>query len=273
MRHCGTISRTILAGKGRAVPTTERAEVQAAWHAMSRRYGWSLVSNEAAFVERALIERQQLQAAGKPDSVRACIWRVYGALIYERLRERDDLGAQELWKLFTRTAMKRGTRQDVAEDMAQEAVLRVLVNLPALRSPASFLTWALRIASTVRLEFETANAREHSPEPTPEHETLDEHDFTQAVENGLAEAEIVAQINARLSNQLERAVIIRAMIHGAKPRDIAADLNIPAPRIRLAKSRAIQQLSGDEEFKAWLRNLYGGSARAMGDTGAPNDDE
>ncbi len=255
------------------MPTTERADVQAAWLAMSRRYRWSLVSDEAALIERAWSECQQLSRAGKPAAPRLGVWRVYGALMYERLRQRDDQAAQELWQLFAFMAMRQGKQREEAQDLAQEAVLRVLTKLSSLKSPASFLTWALRVLGTVRRELEAAEANESKHDSADEHEQADEHDYAQQVEQQIALDDMIAQLRARLPGEFERSVLIRTFIDGDKPRDIAADLGIPMARVRVVKSRVLQRLRDNPAFMAWLRNLSGESARAMGNTGASDHDE
>jgi len=254
------------------VPTTERAEVQAAWRAMSRRYGWSLVSDEAALVERALSECQQLSTEGKPAAARLGVWRVYGALIHTYLLQGSDQAAQEVWRMFAYTAMRWGWQQPEAEELAQEAVARVLTKITALKSPAGFLTWALRVLSTIRKEAQTSEPSESLSLSSAAQAQPDDQDLAYNAEQRHIEQDIAAQLRAFLPNEFERAVLMRVLISGEKPRDIASALGIPMARVRLAKSRALQRLRNEPAFIEWLHNLGGDDTRAMGDSGAPNND-
>ena len=250
----------------------DRADVQAAWHTMSRSYGWSLAHDEAALIDRALSECHELGVAGS-SGARIAVWRVYGALLYGQLRLGENQAAQELWRMFAYTAMSWGTQREAAEELAQETMLRVLLRLPTITSPAGFLTWALRVLRTVQHTRRAAEPAEPLPDTPDQHDLPGQGDFTQVVEQRLVAADIAAQLRARLHNELEQTALLRAVIDGDTPRDIAADLSLPAYRIRVAKSRAVQQLRNDPALRAWLSALAGDETRALGETGASNNDE
>jgi hypothetical protein len=91
----------------------------------------------------------------------------------------------------------------------------------------------------------------------PEHNPPDESDLTLEVEQRLTNKELLAQLRARHSNNLERMVLLRIVVFGDKPRDVARDLGLPQHQPRIAKCRALARLREDPDFIAFLRELAG----------------
>jgi DNA-directed RNA polymerase specialized sigma24 family protein len=249
----------------------DRAEVQAAWRRLSQRYGWSLVEDEAAFVARAYAECQGLVVNGSAqDWAKVGVWRAYGACLYDGLQASNERAAGELWQLFARLAMHRGYTRALAEELAQDGVVRVLFKLPSLHSPAAMLTWAIRLFSSVLREQAPAVISEPLSDAIAERSLslMATTDVAVDVEQQLITSELVARLRAQLTNDLEFQSVVRTIVYGDKPRDIARDLDVPAYRIRVAKSRALDHLRQDASLLAWLRELSGDSALALGSSGA-----
>jgi DNA-directed RNA polymerase specialized sigma24 family protein len=246
-------------------------ELRLAWWQLSRRNDWLLADDEDAFLERAAAELALLGGdAPVAGRIRMALLRVYGALLYDGVRVRQDRAAHELWLACYRLALRDGWPQPEAELLAQETIARVLEKLHTLRSPQSIISWTLRIYRTVR---EALVARGRAEEPAQDDqdaalELADPVDLAAEIEQRQIDQQINELLRIKLPNPLERQVLLRVVLLGDHPRDVARDLGLPLHRTRLAKSRALQRLRGDEQFVRRLSQLGGAIAQALGSPGA-----
>lgn len=100
------------------------------------------------------------------------------------LSNRDDRTVAELRNALARGLVKvlaGRVDQSVADDFAQDAVLKVLSNLAAFRGESKFMTWAMAVATRVAFtELRKARYRDTSlnneaiPEPAVETKPTDE---------------------------------------------------------------------------------------------------
>lgn len=236
-------------------------DLRATWRRLALRNDWALVANENEFLDRVATEFNAV-AEGKTtrERIEMAIWRAYGTLLYRGLWHREERAAQELWLAFVRMALRGGQPRPEAEELAQETIARVLDNLPDLRTPQSILSWAMMVFRTVQRGRRKQMPNEQSlqtDDDKPEHNPPDESDLTLEVEQKLTNRELLAQLRARLSNNLERLVLLRIVVFGDKPRDVARDLGLPQHQPRIAKCRALARLREDPDFIAFLRELVG----------------
>ncbi len=231
----------------------------AVWRRLRDHNEWQLVDDERAFLERAAAIAATLQApnSGTNQFKKVLLMRAYGEVMHAGLLARNERAAQEIWLAFRRTALSRGDMApEVAEEQAQEAVLRVLNTLPILRSPQSLIFWAFRIfSSVVRERAEVEQKALKATDATLDEEIADPQDMSALVEQRMVDARLLALLEAKLSNLLERTVVLRVVALGEHPRDVARDLGLPLHRTRLAKSRAIKRLRGDHELLRLLQEL------------------
>ena len=250
-------------------------ELRIAWRQLSQRNDWSLAGDEEAFLRRAAAEFELLTgntpAGGR---VRLALLRAYGVLLYDGLRARQDRAAYELWLACYRLALRDGWPPQEAELLAQETIARVIEKLHTLRSPQSIISWALRIYRTVRAAYMARERAEDtvSVDEDAAAEPADPADMAAEVEQGLLDRQLAQLLHEKLPNPLERLVLLRVVLLGAPPRDVARDLGLPLHRARLAKSRALRRLRGDEQFLQRLRELASDVAQELGGTGANDDD-
>lgn len=222
-----------------------------------------LVADEDAFLDSA---RQALLAlrSDRPwnERARLAVVRAYGLLLYRGLWRREERAAQELWLACYRLALNRGWSPDDAEEVAQETIARVLDKLDSLRTPESVIVWATMICRTVQLERAKQRAAELPP-PQPDEETTGAAepagpvDVAASVEQDLVFRDLADLLRSKLDNPLERAVLMRIVLFGDHPRDVARDLGLPLHRARVAKHRALKRLHADDETVRRLRELIG----------------
>lgn len=238
----------------------ERATLQSMWRALAARRDWRLADDEAQFIDQVLAEYARLDCQ---NSVARCgalaLWRSYGTLVYAGMVERRERAAFELLAACVRLSLRGGWTYADAEEIAQEMVARALERLGTLRSPQAMLTWALRIQRTVQNERRDANGGLLPLERDDGSEValVVAPDLVLEVEQAVLGDALLAHLRRLLPKDFERFVVIRCELFGDKPRDIAAELGLPQPYVRLAKSRALQRLRDDAELLQFLRELAG----------------
>lgn len=252
---CGAGERT---ENGVTQPMTD--DLHNVWRQLSKRNDWKLVTDEANFLAQAAAELLELTDTVPTEAqIRLALTRAYGVRLYQGLQQRHDLAAQELWFACFRMALREGWQEADAEVLAQETVTRVIEKLGTLRSPQSIISWMLRIFRTVRTSY---NERQRSEEPL----LFDEDDTSEPaapmdvaddIEQQVLGEAILTLLDQQQLNPLERMVLVRIVMIGDVPRDVAHDLDLPLHRTRLAKSRALQRLRNSTHFMQQLELLSG----------------
>jgi DNA-directed RNA polymerase specialized sigma24 family protein len=250
-------------------------DLHAIWRQLARRNDWELVGDEEAFLRSVVAELGEIPE-GTPSDKRARIvlLRAYGVLIYNGLRDRQERAAYELWMACYRLALREQWPPPQAELLAQETVARVLEKLHTLRSPASIISWSLKIYRTVRTSFTKHEAAEEPLQTGDEQATepADLSDMAAEVEQRLVNQQLLDLLRDRLPNSLERLVLLRVVALGDHPRDVARDLGLPLHRTRIAKSRALQRLRDDQQLLHLLGELAGDARQRAVNRGVQDDD-
>ncbi len=232
------------------------------WNDLKRRNDWALVSplEETGFLERAAAERIALGGNQSSEaSARLAIMRAYSVLLYDRLRARGERAALELWRFSYRMARRKGWAEEDAEVIAQETIAQLLTRLHELAAPQTLISWvrwlclAAQKSQRRSRRSETALPEEDEPaEPLPA--TADEPAL---VVQHVVSQQLLSMLRQRLTNPLQRQVLIRWLLFGDKPSDVAHDLGLPLHLTRLAKSRALKVLREDPVFMRFLAELAG----------------
>lgn len=258
------VLRHIVWERGYSVDESIRADLQAIWRQLSQRHDWQLVhhDDEEAFFNDVLSEYNMLEENKPHDArLRLAIQRAYSVLLYRGIWQRQDRAAQELWLAVMRLALKDGFAEAEAQELAQETIFRVIDKLATVRTPHSLITWTFMIFRTVRRDIRKQREKESSLQPEtegiPQPDVADPADLATEVEHRLGNAEMLAFLQQKVPNALERLVLVRVILLGDKPIHVAQDLAVPLHRTRLAKHRALVRLRNDEEFVAMLRDRAG----------------
>jgi DNA-directed RNA polymerase specialized sigma24 family protein len=254
-------------------PIDER--LRATWQQMSRRNDWILVGDQEAFLYSVANELSALpEDEPLARRMQVALLRAYGALLYSGLHAQQERAAYELWLACYRLALRDGWAPADAEVLAQESMTRVLEKLHTLRAPESIIAWSLKIYKTVRTSLRKQG---HADEPIQAGEEMIANiavtaDMAAEVEQQLLTRQLLDLMRAKVPNELERLVLLRVVIQGDHPRDVARDLNLPLHRTRLAKSRALQRLRDDAQFLQILSELAGDNAQQVLSAGAYDND-
>jgi len=179
---------------------------------------------EKAAVSPTLVGERRLRLAKDSDLVSAC-----AAGAPEAFRE---LLARYRRSALTLAYQMLGNAED-AEDVAQEAFVRVFQAIPRFRQEAAFPTWLYRIVTNLCL------GRRRKQRPLVALETLREPTGPDSPSQQVAEGLLARQVLTALPPHL-RAVLLLREQEGLSYRDIAGALGVPVGtvRSRLSKARA-----------------------------------
>jgi len=234
------------------------------------------VNDEELFLDQATAELSTLaDDRAMPERMRVAVWRAYNRLLYRGLWQRQERAAQELWLAIMRTALKGGVARPEAEELAQETIARVLEKLPDVRSPQSLISYVLMVFRTVQRDRRKQMPNDQSlqaDDDEPAFDPPDPSDLVLEVEQRIIGEELQAQLRAKIPNELERYTLLRIVVFGDKPRDVARERELPLDRVRMAKYRALERLRGDETFIQTLRALAGDTELQSDSSGADDDD-
>ena len=126
----------------------------------------------------------------------------------------------------------------LAEDIAQETLVKAWLALPSLRSDTSLRSWVLRIAHNTAIStLRTRRAVVVDPHDMPEQVAIREP----SVENRVQSGEVVNEFVAALEtlDDLSRSIVVLRELEGLSYEEIAEVLDVPLPTVktRLLRSR------------------------------------
>jgi RNA polymerase sigma-70 factor (ECF subfamily) len=177
---------------------------------------------EEAVRHDGLALERRLAAAGDVELVAACaegIPEAFRELLSRYRRSAVGLAYQML-----------GNMED-AEDVAQEAFVRVFVAIPKFRGQAAFSTWLYRIVTNLCLGDRRRRRRTVDLEAVREPRAADNP--AGRVTDGLLAGEILSEMAVEL-----RAILLLREQEGLSYRDIAEALDLPLGTVRSRLSKA-----------------------------------
>lgn len=132
----------------------------------------------------------------------------------------------------------------LAEDIAQEALVKAWLALPTLRSRNALRSWVLRIThntsiSMLRARKAVVTDPEELPEPPASPAGL--------VENRVEGGAVMADFRAALEDldELSRSIVVLREIEGLSYDEIAEVLNVPLPTVKTRLLRARRRLGAN----------------------------
>jgi len=242
------------------VNTADLQALATLWQTIARRNQWELIepAELTPFLYAAAHIAAQLDTPTASEAgLKLALQRAYSERLYQALTGGSNQASHELWQMAYRVACKRGFSDHDAQEVAQEAVTRVLERLATVHTPQGFISWALMICRTVRRDVLQAAPTDYlaatdddasGPAAVPDASSIEAH-----VEQHEIDREIVELVQRTLTKPLERTVVLRVILLDHKPQQVAADLDVPAHRIHIAKYRAIQRMRGHPAWQAFLQ--------------------
>ncbi len=136
----------------------------------------------------------------------------------------------------------------LAEDVAQETMMKAWLALPTLRDQGSLRSWVLRIANNTAIS--TLRARRAiavDPHDLPEAEAPVERSVEARVQSDAVVGQFVAALDTL--DELSRSIVVLREVEGLSYDEIAAVLNVPLPTVKTRLLRARRRLSST--LKEW----------------------
>ncbi|MGF1598589.1 MAG: RNA polymerase sigma factor [Acidimicrobiales bacterium] len=126
----------------------------------------------------------------------------------------------------------------LAEDVAQEALVKAWLALPSLRDPSAARSWLLRITHNTAVS--TLRARRAivvDPHELPDEPSGADASVESRVQGGAVMADFVAALDTL--DELSRSIVVLRELEGLSYDEIADVLNVPLPTVktRLLRSR------------------------------------
>jgi RNA polymerase sigma-70 factor (ECF subfamily) len=141
-----------------------------------------------------------------------------------------------------RVALSVTRDPDLAEDVAQDALLKAWQALPSYRGDAPLKNWLLRITHNTAISaLRRRREVQMDPQELPEAIEPRHHSLEVIVESRLA----ASQFEAALSqlDELSRSIVVLREVEGLSYDEIADVLGIPLPTVKTRLLRARRQLA------------------------------
>ncbi len=141
-----------------------------------------------------------------------------------------------------RVALSVTRNHDLAEDVAQDALLKAWQALPSFRSDAPLKNWLLRITHNTAVSALRRRRDVHmDPQDLPEGAAPRHHSIEAQVEGHLA----VDEFSEALSelDDLSRSIVVLREVEGMSYDEIAEVLDLPMPTVKTRLLRARRRLA------------------------------
>lgn len=234
------------------------------WMQLKAQFRWSFVQDEAAatFVDEIVRELStRPDPANLSDSeINASIQQLYNRRMYEAFVaglhdladqaavEATQRAAEEIRLIALRQIRAKGYEQDLAEELAQQVLVRLIEKPYAIRRPGALSAW---IRWQILDLLKTTNRR--PPElsidvdDVAEYPMIGSDTFVQQMDDVLFVQEILNELPAILSSFQLR--VIQLVIQEERPASDAAELlGVKPSQVRAEKARAIAKIRRHMEY-------------------------
>lgn len=182
---------------------------------------------------------------GKHDAERAAGGHGRGALdqdLLERIRNADQAAFSELVGVYFNPVYRAAWRTlgggDGAEDVAQEAFLRLWRNPGQLRDGTALRAWLMRVASNLAID------RHRRRPPIASTELPDVADETAAADTDLRRTQAAAEVDAAIAAlpSRQRTALVLSHFEGLGNREIAESMELSVEAVESLLSRGRRAL-------------------------------
>jgi RNA polymerase sigma factor (sigma-70 family) len=237
------------------------------WQQMKHTYGWNLIDDATLIAAaEAEIEVESGADTSVAERITVGIYRVYNRYLYQSILhlthdiadsaaiERANQACLEIQLTVRRCVLAKAYSADLADEIAQQIVLRLLSEPHVVRQPQSLLAWvmwqtrallkAAQPASTEAVPLKEDNAGDVRTAPNLE----------QSVETRLRDMDLDALLIQTLS-PFHRQLIIMTEIEERPPREIAQLLKVKVTQIYVEKGRALKKLRENPACQRFFERL------------------
>lgn len=130
----------------------------------------------------------------------------------------------------------------LAEDVAQDTMLKAWLALPTFRGESSIRSWIMRIAHNTAIStIRSRRAFVTDPQDMPEAESAPQHSVERRVQDRHAMDEFVEALDEL--DDLSRSIVVLREIEGMAYDEIARVLDVPLPTVKTRLLRSRRRLS------------------------------
>ncbi len=155
----------------------------------------------------------------------------------------DDLKGlvQDHGEAVYRLALSVVRDASLAEDVAQDTLLKAWLALPSFRGDASLRSWVMRIAHNTAIStLRTRRALVMDPQDLPERSTIPERSVERRVESSVVLEEFVRALDGL--DELSRSIVVLRELESMSYDEIAEVLSVPLPTVKTRLLRARRRL-------------------------------
>jgi RNA polymerase sigma-70 factor, ECF subfamily len=158
-----------------------------------------------------------------------------------------DAALAELGPSIYRVALSIVRDATLAEDVAQETMIRVWTNIGRFRGDSSLRVWVLRIAHNVSISM----LRKRRDQVTDPHDLVDVATTGSNPDRAAEGRVMITEVWRSLDelDSLSRAIVVLREVELMSYEDIADSLDIPLPTVKTRLFRARRQLA--TKLEAW----------------------
>lgn len=132
--------------------------------------------------------------------------------------------------------------KSLAEDIAQETLVKAWLALPTFRAESSLRSWVLRIAHNTAIStIRRRRAIVTDPDDFPEEPTLPDRSVESKVQGEIVMSEFVDALDTL--DDLSRSIVVLREVEGMAYDEIAEVLGVPMPTVKTRLLRARRKLS------------------------------
>ena len=136
----------------------------------------------------------------------------------------------------------------LAEDVAQDTMVKAWIALPTFRGDSSLRSWIMRIAHNTAIStLRTRRAMVTDPADMPERASISERTVERKVEGDEAMHAFIKALD--LLDELSRSIVVLREVEGMAYDEISRVLNVPLPTVKTRLLRARRRLSA--ALKEW----------------------
>lgn len=224
-----------------------RADIRAATHRLIARFGWALLPADE------LADLALAAASPPPDNLDQFVTTQYTIALYQACRaaphsEQAERAYTDLFRYLYRVAFNRW--HEIAEDVAQQALLLVYEQIDRCHEPRAFLSFAM---------FKLLHAAQQQRALIPSGTRLDDPGVTQAAPPdaepaALAheQADMLIAAIGRLPDQHKRDVIVLRFFGELSDEEIGRQLRITANNVRVQRFHALKRLRADPALRQYF---------------------